>query len=203
MVICTIYRLSGHVARAGRQVKFWPVRVDIFADMLSPIHTSTEMFDRYSYRARQALFIARTEAGAVGSPAIDTEHLLLGILCADADLLRRCGTALTKHAIRTRVQQWHIPSAAIETSLDLPVSDDLGRVFTRVASLADEAQCKEIRTEHLLLSLFSEPSCHAAVVLEDSGANGETARRLAEDVDCKNSQSGSDLSAEDITEFLS
>jgi hypothetical protein len=38
------------------------------------------MFERYTEKARRAGFFARYEASQVGSPYIETEHLLLGLL---------------------------------------------------------------------------------------------------------------------------
>ena len=38
------------------------------------------MFERYTERARRALFFARYEASEVGGNEIGTEHLLLGLL---------------------------------------------------------------------------------------------------------------------------
>ncbi len=45
------------------------------------------MFERYSDKARRVIFFARYEASQSGTPAIDTEHLLLGILRESRDLL--------------------------------------------------------------------------------------------------------------------
>ena len=39
-------------------------------------------FHRYTYRARQALFFSRWEAAQLGSPTIEAEHLLLGLIHA-------------------------------------------------------------------------------------------------------------------------
>ena len=38
------------------------------------------MFERYTERARRVLFFARYEASQLGSTAISSEHLLLGLL---------------------------------------------------------------------------------------------------------------------------
>ena len=38
------------------------------------------MFERYTERARRALFFARYETSALGGVAVETEHLLLGVL---------------------------------------------------------------------------------------------------------------------------
>ena len=38
------------------------------------------MFERYTERARRVIFFARYEASQLGSAAIETEHLLLGLI---------------------------------------------------------------------------------------------------------------------------
>ena len=38
------------------------------------------MFERYTEKARRAIFFARHEATQFGSPYIESEHLLLGLL---------------------------------------------------------------------------------------------------------------------------
>ncbi|MGA7170362.1 MAG: Clp protease N-terminal domain-containing protein, partial [Candidatus Sulfotelmatobacter sp.] len=38
------------------------------------------MFERYTEKARRVIFFARYEASQYGSPEIDTEHLLLGLI---------------------------------------------------------------------------------------------------------------------------
>ena len=38
------------------------------------------MFERFTEKARRTIFFARYEASQYGSPEIDTEHLLLGLL---------------------------------------------------------------------------------------------------------------------------
>jgi len=41
------------------------------------------MFERYTEKARRVIFFARYGACHYGSPEIDTEHLLLGLLRED------------------------------------------------------------------------------------------------------------------------
>jgi ATP-dependent Clp protease ATP-binding subunit ClpC len=38
------------------------------------------MFERFTEKARRAIFFARAEAGQFGSPFIEAEDLLLGVL---------------------------------------------------------------------------------------------------------------------------
>jgi ATP-dependent Clp protease ATP-binding subunit ClpC len=47
------------------------------------------MFERYTEKARRVIFFARYEASQFGSPYIETEHLLLGLLREDKALANR------------------------------------------------------------------------------------------------------------------
>ena len=44
------------------------------------VHLKRKMFDRYSEQARRVIFFARYQASEYGSPYIETEHLLLGLI---------------------------------------------------------------------------------------------------------------------------
>lgn len=58
------------------------------------------MFERYTEKARRVIFFARYEASQFGSPCIETEHLLLGLLREEksfaAELLKERGLELKK-----------------------------------------------------------------------------------------------------------
>jgi ATP-dependent Clp protease ATP-binding subunit ClpA len=57
------------------------------------------MFERYTEKARRVIFFARYEASQFGSPFIETEHVLLGLLREDRDVaLRFLGTELSGEA---------------------------------------------------------------------------------------------------------
>ena len=47
------------------------------------------MFERYTEKARRVIVFARSEASQFGSPYIETEHLLLGLLREDKSLTFR------------------------------------------------------------------------------------------------------------------
>jgi ATP-dependent Clp protease ATP-binding subunit ClpC len=46
------------------------------------------MFERYSEPARRVIFYSRYMASQFGSPEIETEHLVLGLLRADREIER-------------------------------------------------------------------------------------------------------------------
>ena len=54
------------------------------------------MFERYTEKARRVIFFARYEASQFGSPYIETEHLLLGLLREDKALDQPL-SALARH----------------------------------------------------------------------------------------------------------
>jgi ATP-dependent Clp protease ATP-binding subunit ClpC len=58
------------------------------------------MFERYTEKARRVIFFARYEASQFGSPYIETEHLLLGLLREDNPMVSR-----------------HLPSLGYEESI--------------------------------------------------------------------------------------
>ncbi len=47
------------------------------------------MFERYTEKARRVIFFARYEASQFGAPAIEPEHLLLGLMREDKTLTGR------------------------------------------------------------------------------------------------------------------
>jgi len=47
------------------------------------------VFERYTEKARRVIFFARYEASQYGSPYIETEHLLLGLMREDKALANR------------------------------------------------------------------------------------------------------------------
>lgn len=60
------------------------------------------MFERYTEKARRAIFFSRYESSQYGSPYIETEHLLLGLLREEKSL-HRWLPKTTPEVIRRRV----------------------------------------------------------------------------------------------------
>jgi ATP-dependent Clp protease ATP-binding subunit ClpC len=95
------------------------------------------MFERYTEKARRVIFFARYEASQYGSPYIETEHLLLGLLREDSALAMRLLPPGAGESIRKQVDA-HAPSRAHSTtSVDLPLSNEGKRVL---ADSAEEAE---------------------------------------------------------------
>lgn len=128
------------------------------------------MFEIYTEKGRRAIFFARFEAGSFGSPAIETEHLLLGLLRENKGIGERF---LRGHepveSIRKQIEARTPPGEKISTSVDLPISEEVGRVFAYASEEAERLGHKHLGTEHLLLGLLREEKCFAAVLLNEHG----------------------------------
>jgi hypothetical protein len=128
------------------------------------------MFERYTEKARRVIFFARYEAGSFGSPYIETEHLLLGVLREDKALTNRFFRAhATVESIRKQIEGNTTIGEKISTSVDLPLSNESERVLAYAAEEAELLSSREIGTEHLLLGLLREKKCFAAAILEERG----------------------------------
>ncbi|HKV92793.1 MAG TPA: ATP-dependent Clp protease ATP-binding subunit [Candidatus Angelobacter sp.] len=128
------------------------------------------MFERYTEKARRVIFFARYEASQFGSPYIETEHLLLGLLREDKALTNRF---LRNHAsvesIRKQIEGHTTIREKVSTSVDLPLSNECKRVLAYAAEEAERLSHKHIGTEHLLLGLLREEKCFAAEILHERG----------------------------------
>jgi ATP-dependent Clp protease ATP-binding subunit ClpC len=128
------------------------------------------MFERYSEKARRVIFFARYLASQFGSPYIETEHVLLGLLREDKALtyrfLRSYGAA---ESIRRQIEARTTIREKTSTAIDLPVTDECKRVLAYAAEEAEGLGHKHIGTQHLLLGLLREDHCFAAVLLHERG----------------------------------
>lgn len=135
------------------------------------------MFERYTEKARRVIFFARYEASQFGSPYIETEHLLLGLLRENrviAYKLLKPDTSI--ESFRQAVAAHSPPNTKMSTSLDLPLSNECKRVLAYAAEEAERLSHKHIGTEHLFLGLLREEGGFAAHLLREAGASLEEAR---------------------------
>src|SRR5205085_6793257 len=91
------------------------------------------------------IFFARYEASQFGSPYIETEHLLLGLLREDKALANRF---LRSHAavdsIRKQIEGHATIREKVSTSVDLPLSHECKRVLAYGAEEAERLNHKHI-----------------------------------------------------------
>jgi hypothetical protein len=128
------------------------------------------MFERYTQTARRVIFAAVYMARRVGSPMIETEHLLLGLLREDKSLARRfLGSPWAAEIVLKRIETIKPAREKISGSFELPMSSESKRVLAFAAEEADIFSSKSICTEHVLLGLLREEECLAAKTLSEGG----------------------------------
>jgi hypothetical protein len=133
------------------------------------------MFERYTEKARRTIFFARYEASQFGSPYIEAEHLLLGLLREDKSLANRFLRSHTE-SIREQIEGHTAPREKVPLSVDLPVSHECKRVLAYGAEEAERLKHKHIGTEHLLVGLLREDKCFAARLLHEQGLTIDSVR---------------------------
>jgi ATP-dependent Clp protease ATP-binding subunit ClpC len=131
------------------------------------------MFENYTEKARRAMFFARYEASQFGSPQIETEHLLLGLLREDKALANRFlrgGSSV--ETIRKEVERRGSgPREKVPTSVDLPLSAECKRVLACAQEEAERLSYQRVGTEHLLAGLLREEGSLATQILRDRGVS--------------------------------
>src|SRR5438477_942748 len=129
------------------------------------------MFERYTEKARRVIFFARYEASQFGAPAIEPEHLLLGLMREDKTLAGRFfpRAQITIESIRREIEGRTILRERIPTSVELPLAPETKRVLHFSHDESDRLQHRHIGTEHLLLGLLREERSMAAQILFERG----------------------------------
>ena len=158
------------------------------------------MFEKYTEKARRVIFFARYEASQFGSPYIETEHLLLGLLREDKALTNRFlrGHAQVE-AIRKQIEDHTVMGEKVSTSVDLPLSNEGKRVLAYAAEEAARLSHQHIGTEHLLLGLLREENSFAAQLLKERGI---MLSQIREELSAKAHESSAPTSVRQPTSLL-
>lgn len=136
------------------------------------------MFERYTEKARRAIFFARYEASQSGSDFIRAEHLLLGILREDVNLPRKLGPEGVQ-AIRDYISQHSLPfEKGVSVSVDLPLDLACKHVLAQAAQEADALGHRVIASGHLVLGLLRTDQGIATEALRSCGIEYVSFRNL-------------------------
>ena len=130
------------------------------------------MFERYTERARRALFFSRAEVAEHGGTSIEPEHILLGLLRDPRGMISRVCTERKVSALALQEaigQQVTRGDNRVPTSVEIPFSDATKRVLHYAADEADGLAHGHIGTEHLLLAVLREDRSAAAATLRSHG----------------------------------
>jgi ATP-dependent Clp protease ATP-binding subunit ClpA len=133
------------------------------------------MFERYTEKARRAIFFARYEASQFGVQFIDANCLLLGLVRENGQISTRW-LALDATDLHRLVESQIIRSKPVSTSIDMPLTNDVKRVLAYAAEEAERLSHRHIGTEHLFLGLLHEPETFAAQRIKELGKTLEQLR---------------------------
>jgi ClpA/ClpB-like protein len=135
------------------------------------------MFERYTEKARRVIFFARYEASQYGSPYIETEHLLLGLLREDRSLATWFpGQTNVEPEIRAEIESRIMRRERISTSVEVPLTADCKRVLHLAAETAERLGHRHVGTEHLLIGILRVEGSLAAQILHARGVKTESFR---------------------------
>lgn len=139
------------------------------------------MLERYTAKARRVIFMARYEVSRFGAAAIETEHLLLGLLHEEESILSRFFPARPSiDAIRAQVEERVLIREKIPEFIEVPLSAESKNVLGYGAEEADSLSHREIKPEHLLLGLLKEKDSLGAKILRENGVEYAAVRREVE-----------------------
>ncbi len=129
------------------------------------------MFERYTEKARRVIFFARYEASQFGARAIESEHILLGLLREDKQLTQKFFRTphSTVESIRKEIEGRTPLRDKVSASVDLPLSPSAKRVLSYAADESERLQHRHIGTEHLLLGILREEKSPACEILYERG----------------------------------
>ena len=128
------------------------------------------MFERYTERARRVIFFARYEASQYGSPYIETEHLLLGLLREDPALCKQfLRTTSVAADIRTEIERQITRRERISTSVEVPLTEECKKALNLAAEESERLGHRHIGTEHVLVGLLRVERSLAARLLRERG----------------------------------
>jgi ketosteroid isomerase-like protein len=143
------------------------------------------MFERFTEKARRAIFFARYEASQYGSPYIETEHLLLGLLREDRTLLLRF--ALPESSIddiRAQIEKHVSAREYISTRVEIPLTSDSKEALTAAMDESRKLKHRYVGTEYMLLGLSMTEESLAGQLLRERGVEPQAIRaQLAEALD--------------------
>src|SRR5579864_3654314 len=124
------------------------------------------MWQRFTERARRAVFFAQEEAGRLGEQYVSTEHLLLGLVrehdSVAARVLERMGVSLDH--IRSEIER-QVTRGDGKLGQDMQLTPRSKRVIDLAYDESRQLSTSYIGTEHLLLGMIREAEGLAGRVL--------------------------------------
>ena len=180
----------------GFQTGVWAMALTSRSDGVSGIGETIggTMFDFYSERARQILFLARVESGARGAEMLDVDDLLVSLIMEDQGIRSQALLELM-HAsdpsqlpfephtaflpaegaarVIEEIQNASPHRQPISVSADMSISPALSIVLGVANDLQQKFQSKQVTPLHLLAAVLAG-STKGVLSLRDAGITQET-----------------------------
>ena len=127
------------------------------------------MLERWAQNARRVIFLASNEAIRYGSPYIESEHLLLGILRENEALATRIGGEMGSiQLFRNEIEAGMFISQQNESG-EAPLGPNSKRILDFAAEEAGALSQSQITLGHYLLGILRVEECIASKVLQAHG----------------------------------
>jgi len=135
------------------------------------------MFKRYTEECKRAIFIAQQVALYKSAEALDSSHLLIGLLAQ-----KECRSNKLFGLRELLPDDGHIPADrgkwTFSKDKTIPLSSDGKRTIAYAGREANQLRDYWIDTEHLVLGILREESSSAAAKLRAVGLELESCRQL-------------------------
>ena len=128
------------------------------------------MFERCAQNARRVIFLASEEAKRYGSPYIESEHLLLGILRENEALAARIGGEMGSIQLFRKEIEAEATISQSNESREAPLGPNSKRILDFAAEEAGALGQRQVTLGHYLLGILRADKCIAARILQAHGA---------------------------------
>jgi Clp amino terminal domain, pathogenicity island component len=136
-------------------------------------------FIGFTPEAQQSLDLARAEAPRLNHDFIGTEHVLLGLLNSESDIvskvMRRLG--IESNVVRAEIEKvigLGVPAKRV--AAEIPFTPRATRAFALAVKEAEMLHQKQVNSEHIFLGLIRENGGVAGLVLRNLGVDIKRAR---------------------------
>jgi ATP-dependent Clp protease ATP-binding subunit ClpC len=129
------------------------------------------MFSRFTEKAIQAIMVAQEEAKRFNHTYVGTEHILLGIISDNENIVVKALNSLniSPGDIRKSVEERLELSGSGDVSPNIPFTQQAKQILSNAWDEARKLGHNYVNVEHLFLSIFRDPTNIAAKVLQEMG----------------------------------
>jgi uncharacterized protein (TIGR02246 family) len=138
----------------------------------------TPHLERYSELARREILSARYEAGRYGSTRIESQHLLLGLMSEDWDLVYHfMGKRGSLQSIREIIESQTRIGERIPGATEISFSEECASILQYAEEEAIRRKDSRVDSQHLLLGILHAEGSEAARIFQEAISADFTTQR--------------------------